>query len=114
MIKITGHIVRILSRFKYHIVVVAGVLYVGFVGDDSLMKRFEYDYQISELLAEIAKYEQDYQADTKQLRELRSDPSAMARVARERYFMKTEDEDIFVLSDDEQPDDNASFYETIK
>lgn len=114
MIKITGHIVKILSRFKYHLVVVAGVLYVGFVGDDCFMKRFEYDYQISELRAEIDKYEKAYQADTKRLRELRRDPSAMGRVARERYFMKTKDEDIFVLSDDDQSENNTSFYETIE
>ena len=110
MIKITGHIVRILSRFKYHIVVVMGVLYVGFLGDDCFMKRFEYDYRISDLQDEIAKYEKVYQTNNQRLHELR----AMARVGRERYFMKTDDEDVFVLSDDENPDNNPAFYETIK
>ena len=32
-------------------------LYVGFLGDDCFMKRFEYDYRISDLQDEIAKYE---------------------------------------------------------
>ena len=29
-------------------------------------------------------------------------PKAMERIARERYFMKADDEDIFVLSDDDR------------
>jgi putative septum formation initiator-related protein len=43
---------------------------------------------------------------------LKRDPKAVARIARERYFMKADNEDIFVLSDDEQPADNPSKYET--
>ena len=35
-----------------------------------------------------------------QIRLLDSDPNAMRKIARERYFMKADDEDIFVLSDD--------------
>jgi len=34
---------------------------------------------------------------------LRRDPKAIEKIARERYFMKTDDEDIYVLSDDEKP-----------
>ena len=30
------------------------------------------------------------------------DPKAMEKIARERYFMKADDEDIYVLSDDER------------
>ena len=36
----------------------------------------------------------------RQIRELNHNPKAMERIARERYFMKEDDEDIFVLSDD--------------
>ena len=31
---------------------------------------------------------------------LESNPKAIEKIARERYFMKADDEDIFVLSDD--------------
>jgi hypothetical protein len=41
-----------------------------------------------------------YQSDMRQIRELNLNPKAMERIARERYFMKHDDEDIFVLSDD--------------
>ena len=32
---------------------------------------------------------------------MKTDPKAIERVAREDYFMKADDEDIFVLSDDQ-------------
>lgn len=50
--------------------------------------------------SEIKKYTARYQADTKLLREMRVDPKAYQKIARENYFMKADDEDIFVLSTD--------------
>lgn len=112
MSKVTGHIFYFLSRFKYHIVGVLGILMVGFLDENSFMKRIEYYYQIQDLNAEIEKYEKQYVHDTERLKELKSNPSAMAKIARERYFMKADDEDIFVLSDDEQTEGNSNIYET--
>ncbi|MBQ7422226.1 MAG: septum formation initiator family protein [Prevotella sp.] len=100
MSKITGFVWRFFSRFKYHLVIVIGIAVVGFLDENSFMKRFEYDYQIEELKAEIDKYTKRYEADSKRLKELNRNPNAIAKIARERYFMKADDEDIFVLSDD--------------
>ena len=51
---------------------------------------------------EIEVYESRYQSDMRQILELNRNPKAMERIARERYFMKHDDEDIFVLSDDDR------------
>lgn len=110
--KITGHIYSFFNRFKFHIVILLGALIVGVLDENSFMKRIEYAYQIEDLKAEIQKYDRQYQHDMQQLKSLKTDPKAIARVARERYFMKADDEDIFVLSDDEQPADNTSKNET--
>ena len=48
------------------------------------------------------------------LKDLNTSPDAIAKIARERYFMKADDEDIFVLSDDEQPFKGKNIYETTK
>ena len=40
-----------------------------------------------------------YERDTKQLHELESSPKAMERIARERYFMKKPNEDIYIIKD---------------
>ena len=41
----------------------------------------------------------------RQIRALNRNPKAVERIARERYFMKADDEDIYVMRDDseEQP-----------
>lgn len=112
MSKVTSFIWKFLSHFKYHIVVVLGILIVGFVDENSFIQRFKYEYQIEELKGEIAKYNKRYEADSKYLKELNRDPKAIAKIARERYFMKADDEDIFVLSDDLNKTSAHQNYET--
>lgn len=92
-----------LGHYKYLIVLVVGVVLVGFVDENSFMRRMQLDMQIADMEQEIAKYKAINEADTKQLRDLRRNPRSVAKIARERYFMKADDEDIFVLSDDEKP-----------
>ena len=57
---------------------------------------------IGELEDEIAEYNAAFERDQARIRELNSNPKAMEKIARERYFMKADDEDIFVLSDDDR------------
>lgn len=96
-------LINFLDHYKYLIVIVVGVVVVGFVDENSFMRRIQYELQISDLKAEIKKYNDRNEADMRQLRELKRDPKAIQKIARERYFMKADDEDIFVLSDDIQP-----------
>jgi cell division protein FtsB len=74
--------------------------------------HFKHKILISELKEEIEIYEGEYQRDQAQIHQLQSNPKAMERIARERYFMKNDGEDIFVLSEDEQSlntnDDNEA------
>ena len=88
-----------LSRYKYLIVVVVGVAIVGFLDENSFWRRLQYDAQISSLKAEIEQYEARYEEDARQLKEF-GNPKAIERIARERYFMKADDEDIFVFSEE--------------
>ena len=112
MSKITSIFWHILSRFKYHLVIIAGLAIVGFIDDESVLKRIEYEYQIEYLQKEIAKYKHRYEMDSKRLKELNRNPDAIAKIARERYFMKADDEDIFVLSDDKKTNSTGKPYET--
>lgn len=89
-----------LSKYKYYIVITIGVILVGFVGDNSVYRSLVLQYEIMDLNSEIDKYSKVYEADKQQLRDLERDPRNIERIARERYFMKAENEDIFVLSTD--------------
>ena len=97
-----GAIWNILRHYKYIIVTVVGTLIVVVFDDNSIRKRIELDMQIDDLKSEIKKYNARNEADSKQLKELKRNPKAIEKIARERYFMKADDEDIYVLSTDEQ------------
>ena len=106
-----------------------GLLIVGVFDENSFRRSIECYYEIQDLNTEIAKYRKQYYNDMQRLKELNTNPDAIAkiarqlnelkrhpkaieRIARECYFMKADDEDIFVLSDDEQPFKGKNAYET--
>ena len=100
MSKKLGIIWNYLAHYKYLIVIIAGVLIVGVVDDNSIWQHIKYRMQIGSLRSEIEKYQNEYENDQRQLKEMRQGVKAYGKIARERYFMKADDEDIFVLSTD--------------
>lgn len=103
---IASSFLNLAVRLRYQIVIVLGILLVCFFDENSIMKRIEYKFQISDLEDQIEKYDKIYKQDARQLRELKANPKAISKIAREKYFMKADNEDIFVLSDDPKPDDD--------
>mgnify|MGYP002678670279 FL=1 len=101
-----------LAHYKYLIVIIAGVLIVGVVDDNSIRQHIKYQLQIATLREEIGKYREQYEKDSRQLKEMRQGSDVFGKIARERYFMKSDDEDIFVLStdlpDEVVPQDDAA------
>lgn len=85
---------------KYVVVCVAGVLIVGFLDENSMWSHMKNRQRIEELTEEKARYNAAFERDKAQIRELERDPKAMEKIARERYFMKADDEDIFVLKEE--------------
>lgn len=96
---ILGRIARI-KALKYIVVAVVAVVLIGFVDENSVWHHFQNKQRIDELQGEIDKFVDQNRRNQARIRELDSDPKAIEKIARERYFMKADDEDIFVLSDD--------------
>lgn len=97
-----------LSRYKYLITAVVGIVIVGFADQNSFYHRMVLQYEIMDLRSEIERYDKAYKADSRQLRALERNPRNIERIARERYFMKADDEDIYVLSTDPVTNDESS------
>ena len=89
-----------ISHNKYWLVIIIGLLITRFLDGNSVMKRVKLEMQIRDLKEQIAKYNDQYASDQAKLKEIRMNPNAITKIARERYFMKADDEDIFVLSDE--------------
>ena len=100
MSKRLGIIWNYLAHYKYLIVIVVGVLVVGVIDDNSIRQHIRYQIQIAGLRSEIDKYNAQLEKDTRLLKEMRKGPQVFGKIARERYFMKADNEDIIVLSSD--------------
>lgn len=107
MSKKLSTILGFIAHYKYLITIVMGIVLVGFVDENSFLQRIKYSIRISELKEEIANYNKQTDAANDALRELSQNPRAIERIARERYFMKADDEDIFVLRNDKYADNSA-------
>ena len=85
---------------KYLIVLVVGVVIVGFVGDNCVVAHMRNKARINSLKEEIEENRTLTRQNLEQLHALQNDVRAVEQVGRERHFMKRADEDVFVLSDE--------------
>lgn len=85
------------SKHKYLIATVAFALIMGFLDENSIVRRMRYTQEISNLNREIEKYRAEYEESTERLNELVANPEAIERIAREKYRMKKPNEDIYVF-----------------
>ena len=106
MKKVKSFLLRIyhIPALKYIVVALIAVVLIGFVNENSVWNHMRNKQRISDLEDEIEQYNERFREDQEKIRTLDSNPKAIEKIARERYFMKADDEDVFVLSDDEKPD----------
>lgn len=89
-----------LFKLKYLFALLLFVIAITFFGEGSLINRYYQKEEIISLKSSIDEYQRKFEEDRTMLQSLKTDPEALKRVARERYYMKTEDEDIFVIEDE--------------
>ncbi|MGX8695402.1 MAG: FtsB family cell division protein [Prevotella sp.] len=99
---------------KYVLVLALGVFVVGFLGENSVVAHLRNKGRIDELRSEVARNIAITKSNQEKLNKLQTDPKTVEKIGRERYFMKTDDEDVFVLSDDEVSDDNFFDDDTVE
>ena len=96
----TSQIIRKLSRVNTYVVVVAFFLFITFVvGDSNLYKRYTYDEKIRRLEREIRHYKKEIETDRKKLGDIRTNREGLERYAREEFYMKRANEDVFIIED---------------
>ena len=83
-------------------VIVLFVALIGFIDENSLWERYQHKMQLAELREEIDRYTEMYERDSYKLQELNTNVDVLTEIARERYFMKMDDEDVFVIEEDKE------------
>ncbi|MBR2191972.1 MAG: septum formation initiator family protein [Bacteroidaceae bacterium] len=88
------------GTIKYILALGIFIALIGFIGEHCLRERYKRKVEIAELESKINEQKQKFEEDNKKLERLKKDPEAVRRVAREQYFMKTDDEDVFIIEDE--------------
>jgi len=65
---------------------------------DVITTHFRHRAELKRLQESRAYYQNEISNTTKELEQLRSDPRILEKYAREKYRMKKDDEDLFVIS----------------
>ena len=86
-----------MRRHKYFLTILIIALIVGVVDEDSFLNRHPRRVRIDMLRQEIANYKHQYEEADNKIHELENNPKAVEKIARERYHMKREGEDVFVF-----------------
>lgn len=90
---------RYVCEHKYKVTVVSFLLIIGVLDENSWIKRWQHNMEISRLKSEIKHYRTQFEHDSELLKEISSNPEALEKVAREKYKMKKENEDIFIFEE---------------
>jgi cell division protein FtsB len=84
---------------KYWLVIIVFLIVTFIVGDSNIYKRYSYDEKIRQLENEIKQYRKEIEENRKKLEDLHTSQERLERFAREEYFMKKPDEDLFIIED---------------
>ena len=89
---------KYLSRINaYWLVTIVFFALTFVMGDSSLYKRYTYDEKIRSLEKEIKHYQKEIEINSKKLNDLHTDKEVLERFAREEYFMKKPNEDVYII-----------------
>ncbi|MBQ3636047.1 MAG: septum formation initiator family protein [Bacteroidales bacterium] len=88
-----------LLNSKYMLVVIGFLLWMAFMDEDNIFVRYSYGKKIEVLEKEKAKLESEIESDKRKMKELKTNKESLEKFAREEYYMKKDNEVIFIIKD---------------
>ena len=86
-----------LFKNKFFLVTVAFVVWMTFFDKNDLLSQYQYQQEVSKLEQERDFYKAETDKVSKDLEELTSNPQQLEKFAREKYLMRKDNEDVFVV-----------------
>ncbi|HEY4538714.1 MAG TPA: septum formation initiator family protein [Faecalibacter sp.] len=95
---------------RYVIMGVCFIIWMIFFDQNSLFTHLELDKQIKNLEADESYFRENLEAENKKLKILTENPAEIERIAREKFFLKKDNEDIFIIQQEIQkkPQENKT------
>ena len=95
-----------MSRFlntlsnKYFLATVAFIVWMMFFDRNDLMQQYEYRTQLNSLKSDKEFYTKEIAQIKKDLTELTTNREKLQKFAREKYLMKKDNEDVYIIIDE--------------
>lgn len=89
-----------LFKNKFFLVTIAFVVWMIFFDKNDLYSQYQYRQQVNKLRQERDFYKKQTTDVNTQLIELTTDNAALEKFAREKYLMKKDNEDVFLVERD--------------
>lgn len=83
---------------KYTITIIIFLAFISFFDQNNIITQFTYRSQLKKLESEKEYFNQEIKNTRRELEELTQNPISLEKFAREKYFMKKDDEEIFVFT----------------
>jgi len=84
---------------KYFLTATVFVTWLGFFDDRDLITQLRHNRELQHLEESRDYYLQEIRTTSSELDKLRSDPATLETYAREKYRMKKDDEDLFIVAE---------------
>ncbi len=97
MVKLSGFIK--LFRNKYLLSIVIFVVWVSFFDRNDLFTQYDRKQELQKLETSAEFYEKEILTTKKDLMELNTNPAVMEKFAREKFYLKRPNEEIFLVTD---------------
>jgi cell division protein FtsB len=99
-----------LVKNKFFLASTAFIVWMLFFDKNDVNSQFEYRSQVNKLEAEKDFYTKEIKTAESDLQELTTNPEKLEKFARERYFMKKDNEDVFIIVEVQKPKEDDSFF----
>lgn len=84
---------------KYFVTAMGFLVWISFFDERDLLTNLRHRSELKSLEKSRDQYAKDIAETRKELEQLQKDPAMVEKYAREKYRMKRDDEDIFIVSE---------------
>ena len=87
------------STNRYLLAAISLLIWLSFFDRNDFLTTYSYRQKLNDLRAEKSYFEKEIEKNRAYIERLETNPENLERFAREKYLMKKDDEDIFVILD---------------
>lgn len=84
---------------KYFLCALGFIIWMLFFDPRDVFSQLEHTRELNDLKASKSHYQQEITKETAELERLKTNPATLEKYAREKYLMKRDNEDLFLVSE---------------